>query len=428
MNLLDAIARSIGNEGSEPASLALSLPRTERSAVAASKPVLQFSPLPITIDPDEYQDPHSDSNPAGGYLSLYRFRELVDPVPAFSRYYSPSGNSTEDIYGKIVNGLAVKAGSPFAAGLKADAQHKFQESGFANMDGIPGNWRPVYAVPEDWYDTSRGDRYKELSFDLNDPGGEDGPFARIGGERPLQLSLGGGLGDSVALDPETRIRSVRMNYLLVQFRRPWLNSMLFAAEGWYLSGQPEGWCSSGKTDVNPGVLPLLPTGMLLARDVSLDVAWSRKDQAFLDSASAAEKAVFLGPLALHPQASSSSLQIIGWISSLVPYSPRTSDLQPGSILIRNQGAFVARFSVAWQQSGQPTTEESGSFPVLAAKYIRIPPAATNVSVKIEIMTFPAPFETWKTVAAHTFDQPVTKCYELAGETWNAKLREIPSAP
>ena len=33
--------------------------------------------------------------------------------------------------------------------------------------------------------------------------------------------------------------------------------------------------------MNSGVLPLLPTGMLLAKDVSIDVAWGNADQALL---------------------------------------------------------------------------------------------------------------------------------------------------
>jgi hypothetical protein len=427
MNLFDAIARSVGSELSESAILPRDPRPSERSIVAASKPVLQFNPLPITIDPDAYEKPLTDSNPGGSYLTLFRFSQLVDPVPAFSRYYSQSGKSTEEYYGKILNGMAVKEGNTFVARLKAEAQQKFEGSVFVNMGGIPGNWRPTYAVPDDWYDTSQIDRYKDLEFDLSDEGERDGPFTLIGSERPMQLSLGEDRGSSASLDPGTRIRSVKMKYLLVQFRRPWLNTLLFESEGWYLSGQPQGWCSSGKTDENSGVLPLLSTGMLLARDISIDAEWSARDQAFLDSARSSEKPVFLGPLSLTPPRSSSSLQIIGWISSLVPYSPRASDLRPGSILIRNQGAFVSRFSVQWQRSGRPATEESGNFPVLAAKSIRIPPDATNVSVKIEIMTFPEPFETWKTVAVYPFDKPVTKCYEITGETWNANLREIPCA-
>jgi len=428
MNLLDAIARSVGIEYDEAIAASADLLRSaQKDITASSKPVFQFNPFPITLDANIYRNPRSDSNPGGDLRSLFAFRLIVDPVPSFSHYYSPSGRSTEEIYGQIVEGVSVAVHSPFTEQVIADAKRQFYEGGFANMDGTPGQWHPVYAVPEDWYDTSQGGRYKDLDFDLSDQGGKDGRFTVIGGQSDLQLSVGGGLGSSASLDPRTKIRSVTMKYLLVQFRRPWLNFLLFESAGWCLSSQPQGFCSSGKTDENSGVLPLLPTGMLLAKDISIDVEWSKADQAFLESAKSSKQPVFLGPLALQPQGSSSSLQVIGWISSLVPYSPKASDLRPGSILVANKGAFVSRFSVGWQQNGRPTANESGSFPALAAKDIRIPPDARNVSIKIEIMTFPKPFETWKTVATYEFDTPVRKCYELSGETWSPIIKETSCA-
>ena len=92
--------------------------------------------------------------------------------------------------------------------------------------------------------------------------------------------------------------------------------------------------------------------------------------------------------------------------------------------MRNNGAFVLRFAVAWQQNGQVTKNESGSVPVLAAQSISIPPEARDVSIKIEIMTFPSPIETWKTIATYDFDTPVKKCYEVSGATWSPTLEEI----
>ena len=423
MRLLDALARSVGMAEHAAMGDTAAVSRSVRS----DKPVLQFTPFPITLDPDIYRNPRSDSNPNGDLRTLFAFRQLVDPVPSFSEYYNPRGNSTEAVYGQIVEGASVGVDDRFTTGVIADARRKFSENYFADMDGTPGKWRPVYAVPENWYDTSIPGRFRDLDIDLDDQGGNDGPFTMIGHPGELQLSVGGDLASKASLDPETKIRSVRMKYLLVQFRRPWLNFLLFESGGWYLSRQPEGFCSSGKTDENAGVLPLLPTGMLLARDISIDVEWSEREQAFLDAAASSRKPAFLGPLPLHSQGSSTSLQVVGWISSLVPYSPKASDLRPGSFLVRNNGAFVARFSAAWQQGGRPATKESGSFPVLAAKSIDIPADVRNVSIKIEIMTFPEPVETWKTVATHQFDTPVKKCYELSGVTWKPALTEIPCA-
>ena len=321
---VEAIVDSLSATRSTPE---MRLTLDTRSALAGSsketRPVLQLNALPCTLDPLLFVNPLSSSNPNGNLKSLFAFRELVDPVPSFSKAYSSSGASTEGIYKQIVKGASVGIDSSFTAGMIADAQRQFSENQFADMDGTPGHWCPVYAVPEDWYDTSQSSRYKEIDIDLYDQGGKDSPFIVLGGQSALELTVAGNRTNSTSLDSRTNLRSVRMKYLLVQFRRPWLNLLLFESGGWYLSSQPQGFCSSGKTDENNGVLPLLPTGMLLAKDVSIQAEWSKKDQSFLDSAKSTKEPVFLGPFALESQGLGSSLQIIGWISSLVPYSPKS---------------------------------------------------------------------------------------------------------
>jgi len=55
------------------------------------------------------------------------------------------------------------------------------------------------------------------------------------------------------------------------------------------------------------------------------------------------------------------------------------------------------------------------------------PLFQDISITVEVMTFPPPFETWKTVATPHFDAPVRKCYELTGETFNVKFVEVACA-
>jgi hypothetical protein len=77
----------------------------------------------------------TNSNPNGSYTALYSFRELVDPVPSFSRFYSPSGASTELSYGQLIAGACVDPGSQFAQGMISDAQRIYDESALQNMGG-----------------------------------------------------------------------------------------------------------------------------------------------------------------------------------------------------------------------------------------------------------------------------------------------------
>jgi hypothetical protein len=424
MAFLDAVAKALPRLGDDllPAAGGATPTGSTRPA-GAPKPVLQFAPFPVTLDIARYENAQSNSNPNGDLRPLFEFRSLVDPAPGFARFYSPSGVSTEQTYETILNGAVVTTGNSFATALVSKAKKQFAEKSFAQMDGTPGVWRPVYAVPADWCDLSKLGRFQELNIDLSDQG-DSAPYSMIGGSAALQLSIAGHSTEGKTLDLRTTLRSLRMKYMLVSFQRPWLNPLLFQSAGWYLSQQARGFCSSGDIDSNSGVLPLLTTAILLAKDVSIDAAWAREDRAFIDSAKSSRTAVSLGPFSVDRELPDSNVNLIGWISSLVPYSPKDSDLRSGSVLVTNRGAFISRFSAAWSQNGQGVTAESGLFPALAAKSIGIPAEAKAISINIEVMTFPQPVETWKTVATLEFDEPVRKCFELAGTTMNAQFREV----
>ncbi len=422
MNIFHKIAQSLPDSRSDSRGI---VELTDAPHRTPGKPVLQFVAFPVALDTRRYANAVSDSNPDGDLRQLIALRNLVDPQPGFMQYYNPSG-STEQTYETILRGaIARAADSSSITTLLGDARQQFESHRFARMDGSPGWWRPVYAEPDDWYDmTKASERFQELTIDLTEEGGHDAAYDFLGGGEPLHLSIGGRAARK-SLDPQTRIRSLRLKYMFVSLRRPWLNPLLFQHAGWYLSQQVSGFCSSGDLRTNAGVLPLLPTGMLLARDVSLDVAWGNADQTFLDNkAEAPLDMVSVGPFPLRPSAPDSGVQLIAFISSLIPYSPKDSDLRAGSVLVKNQGTFVSRFSVEWVQDGRPSARQSGNFPVLAAESIEIPADAKDVSVKFEVMTFPRPIETWKTVATINFDTPIRKCFELTGTTFDAKLAEV----
>ena len=171
-------------------------------------------------------------------------------------------------------------------------------------------------------------------------------------------------------------------------------------------------------------MPLLTTGLLLGRNVEVSADWSATDTDMLKSARSAGKPVSLGPFLLFaPGDTDSTLHVIGWTSDLVPFSPKMTKNKAGSIHVENNGSFVVRFSVVWNEGATTRTLESGNFPVLAAKEIGLPVNATKILVKIELMTAPPPFETWKTVAVQPFDKPVVKKYVLAGTTMIPVLKE-----
>jgi len=421
MGMLEAIAASLGG--------AAQLAAVQSAGVAAAgatvrrgQPVLQLNRFPITLDTAIYKNAQSGRNPGGDQRSLSAFRDLVDPLPSFTRDYSASAGSTERIYATLLEGASVDGQSPFAASVLSDAKERFEAEKLANLNGSIGFWRPVYAVPDDWA-IAAPDRFQVLDLDLNARMGAGG-FAVIGGDETLDLRLGGKDAAPLRKIDSSQVRSLSMEYLLVGLRRGWLNPTLFDTGDWFLSGQDAGFCSSGSLNNNNGVLPLISTGLLLGRNVQVSADWSRADASLLQDAKSAGKPVFLGPfLVSAPEAPGPTLQVIGWTSDLVPFSPRITKQRAGSILVENAGGFVARFSVAFNEGADRRSFDSGNFPVLASKEVGIPANATKIVVKIEIMTFPYPFETWKTIDSLSFDQPVVKRYKLAGTTFDPTFRE-----
>ena len=294
------------------------------TARASTKPILQLNALPVTINPSEYQNPLSTANPNGNLEPLWAFRQLVDPIPVFSRYYSPSLKSTETTYAAIVNGSTISEDTPFTANVIAQAQKSLSQNRYANMDRTPGTWAPVYAIPDDWYTTTNG-RYKTLDFDLKKAGDPSSPFAKIGGHEnliKLKIAAKGSSGVISELDPTSKINKITLRYLQVNLNRPWFDKLLFDTAGWHLSGQASGFCSSGKMNENPGVIPLIPTSVVLACDVSVDAKWSSSDQQKIDQALSQGHQVSLDQLLISPSSQTPSIQVIAWVSSLIPLSPQ----------------------------------------------------------------------------------------------------------
>jgi len=232
------------------------------------------------------------------------------------------------------------------------------------------------------------------------------------------------------------VRQISLKALKVNFLREWLDFQILSMGNWRIRGFREGFFSSGDPKNNDGVFPLLPTSIIVGTEVSVEGEWSAADRTVVDSHLKQAEPLSLGPFPLVCAGSDASeidstgairsrvAHIVGYISNLVPFAPQSTDLIRGSVLVNNNGAFVARFSVQYQQGGRTTASESGNFPVLSGKHIDIPSAATNIALKIEIMTCPPPFETWKTVATYQFDKPATKCYELSGTTGWPTIAEI----
>jgi hypothetical protein len=303
-------------------------------AAPSIKPVLQLNPFPVTLRPQNYADPLSSANPGGSLAALWAFRQLVDPVPVFGPFYAASLASTESVYRQIAKGARMVGDNPFVASVIAEAQRAVAEAqAYTNLDRTAGSWLPVQPMPGDW--SMARDAYDDLAIDLSGPDAGNGAFTLLGdAHTDLKLHIGGsrgrGLGvsgagggaRSQALGPGTTMREVKMKYLTVSLGRPWLNAMLFSTGGWTLAGQAPGFCSSGDPSQNAGILPLIPTELLVAVEVQVDGDWGAADKPLLAAAQAGDHSLAVGPFPIGRESHDNSIHVIGWISSFVPRSPQ----------------------------------------------------------------------------------------------------------
>lgn len=289
---------------------------------ADTRPVLQLNALPMTLRPADYANAHSGSNPGGSFTALYSLSSLADAVPCLAEYYSASLNTVSSVYDSLVHGASVKADAPYASAVLARAVKNFDSAEFSNMDGIPGQWYPVYATPADWYNTSDPSRFSDISLDLSGKDQDDsGPYRIIKGTQSAAgQMINTSNGATAPVDPATALKTVNFRYLEVQLSRPWLNFEVFNMGGWYVGGQTVGYFSDGCLDNNDGVMPLITTSMLVAINVGVEADWSAKDQQRIDVATSQGNGIAVGPFTIN--AAPSELHVIGWISRLVPLAPQ----------------------------------------------------------------------------------------------------------
>jgi hypothetical protein len=83
------------------------------------------------------------------------------------------------------------------------------------------------------------------------------------------------------------------------------------------------------------------------------------------------------------------------------------------ITVSSKAAYVARFSVAFTESGNQQTSNSGNFTAGTQKAVQVPSNATALFLKVEGEAF---IDDWNTIFTQQWpsapDAPV--CYEVSG--------------
>jgi hypothetical protein len=97
---------------------------------------------------------------------------------------------------------------------------------------------------------------------------------------------------------------VSFKFTRVNIIRPWLAMSLLKLSGWRVQGMGPGFLSNGMSADNDGSFALLPTAMIVVRDLSITPVGTNA----ADSDS-------------YPLLTSKGLQILAWINKIVPFSP-----------------------------------------------------------------------------------------------------------
>ena len=144
-----------------------------------------------------------------------------------------------------------------------------------------------------------------------------------------RADLAGVLSQAVVETPPAPVNDrmeVSFSYQVVRVARPWLFFPFLRHPNWYLPGMRAGALSNPSTPDAPGRIGLLPTALLVIRDLSITADWKESDMAEL------EKSFAIGPFGKGTQArimgqvlKCDGVQIIGCVNERLPMLPPRSD-------------------------------------------------------------------------------------------------------
>ncbi len=163
-------------------------------------------------------------------------------------------------------------------------------------------WIPSYALPSNWDSSGQGITLTLSSANLNETASTSAQSygAEVSGSYGLFHASGGVSGEH----DESHSHMDAQNFTLsadlsaVQILRPWFNPLLLGLSGWWVKGLAEGGLSNGDHSAPAGLMPLIPTGFVVARNVSVSADFSTKDQDFIKNAISTNVSAGWGPFSI----------------------------------------------------------------------------------------------------------------------------------
>lgn len=252
-------------------------------------------------------------------------------------------------YDNVKNALNIMQ-TAFASGvteLLAEEKKFFKTSEQTSDTGK--NWHICNAYPSNWYNNNS--MYTKIIIDQNSNHKVDNSkYHKLNADMSLKISFFNGENfdsthdsSSSHSDKEEIVTSIQMEVAAVKIERPWLNETLLSLKGWKIEGETKGHISDGTLldgdNKNRGAMPLIPKYMIIIRNVTLTGKFSDELHDISNQKTTAKTNIGIGPFKLkgHTEfgnqseeiksnVSQNSItittpQILGYISSVVPFSP-----------------------------------------------------------------------------------------------------------
>lgn len=295
-----------------------------------------------------------------GYRNAYNNYDLTDPKQqrqwqanepllrnAVQQTYNTWRSQGATQVEQALNALASSINNAVSAAIGDAQQAVSAQNQMASQTPGTGPWFMTMAFPGNWADPAAAPNFTQLSLsskNLNTS--SDSSFSQYGGGASWSAglwSVGGSASGSSGsqsshMDADDLTLSAKI--AVVRIVRPWLHEFLFRMNGWSMTGVPVNGISNGALKGNEsGLLPLIPTAFVVARDVSITANFSSQDKTHIESSMSGSTRVGWGPFSVGGSYSHSEshdtfkstfdggtlkvpgMQILAWISEIVPASP-----------------------------------------------------------------------------------------------------------
>ncbi|RZL88853.1 MAG: hypothetical protein EOP82_21535, partial [Variovorax sp.] len=267
-------------------------------------PTETFGPSAIALTYDQNQTAYV--NAIGGYRLAYNGYNLdeIDDQRKFQAVAPGLQNTVDQAWNKWVregkqnvekaeNLLRASINDAVSAAIRQAQEAMSDQNAMADLMGGNAKWFPSYAMPTNWCEsTCRGSKLtlssKSLATQTSEEASEFSSNSKGIFWWGSRTEDGTTKGESASMQANEFELSAEL--IVVRIRRPWLNSSLFRMTEWSAKGMPPNGISNGKLKGNEnGLLPLIPTAFIVAKDVTIKADFTSQDTSRFTSQSSSSE-------------------------------------------------------------------------------------------------------------------------------------------